>query len=559
MKKISKLIPLSAILLSLTINTFAENDTIHRRLRGPTVRATSNPFGWQDASDYAEKPATTVNPTFDLSSFQLPEFRRRALTTSFRLSNSLNTERENWSSQYKDEENPWGDENSGQEKHFRNQFSLNTHVGFWDIHYTRKHQKETYVFSSIWLRTDYAKNKWNTADPAIKHGWTNFNPVIRFGQTNRRYLNENVFIGYGLQVRYNRQTYRYVRDTVGAGKYSYNRISQDFFVEIPLEIGYGRIEPVGDAHHAIQIFNALARRGVTSRTKTSDEILRFAEFIARQKNRRFLDARHRKIHELEAIDAFLQANGHRDTLNMAYFTTLEDIWVHGNRHRESGTRWALYRRPGYEFTSFKDKDHDNGEKTFDVYQNEKIFHNKLGVSFTYEKPIDLFWQNSFWTSLEYHQLNIKRKDERNLSWFYKEKSTIFWPAIRYSVNQRISYFPTTRTSAYAGYGLTYSYGNRSESRTWSWSSEYSERKAKEKSKRHDFGARIDAGASYFFSPQLQLSFYTSLRYDYLYRNSTNYYQAFYEDWDDYYYHSRHKSRLPIFRFYFDLSLNYSFF
>jgi hypothetical protein len=61
----------------------------------------------------------------------------------------------------------------------------------------------------------------------------------------------------------------------------------------------------------------------------------------------------------------------------------------------------------------------------------------------------------------------------------------------YSLNQRISYFPTTRTSAFASAGFSHSFSsNRSI-----WVEET----------RHNLHATISAGATYFFSPQLQAS------------------------------------------------------
>jgi hypothetical protein len=544
MKKILKITMLSAVLLNCATTMFAQNDTC----------------------DYAKPPATTVVPHFKLSSFVLPDFRRRALTTNFGLSNNLNS-RHSYSSRQESYSHRDDEKFEDDRKSFDNRFSMNANVAFSDIHYTRKHQKETYISSDIRFNTDYTKRNDN-ADPTKIRSLLNLDfPNARFTQVNRRYLNENLFLGYSPDVRYNFVARREVNNTKDVEKKRESRISQNFSVEIPLEIGYGRIEPVGDARDAIYIFDALARRGVTSASKTSDEILRFAQFIAGLRNKRYLDARHRRIYETEALDSFLSTNGHRDTFSIAYITTLNDFfWFYGT-NRSSGTRWSLYAAPGYEFTPIKYKDHLDGDVTRDIYENDNVIRTRFGINFTYEKPINLYWQNSFSSSLEYRQRNIRRVYKDNLSDEKKQIEYIFEPqGIHYSINQRISYFPTTRTSAYAGYGLTYSFVSRTTSRTNSgenwWGGDYPTtwvQTIKDERKEHNLGANIGAGASYFFSPQLRLNFETSLRYQYYDYYSARYSHTFHSHWDDSYYHTKYKSRPSNFSFYFGLSVNYIYY
>jgi hypothetical protein len=535
MKTLLKIATFTAILFGLTTSTFAQTET------------------QIDTCDFARPPLVTVDSTFDLSAFILPDYRRRELTTNYGLSNNFHSTNNHSRTRYFDEN--LNDREFG-EKDLRNRFFLEGSVAYSDIHYTRKHQKETYMSSNIKFNAErykkhdkyiYESGSWNT-DLKTKGNSFNINPSFSFSQVNRRYLNENLFVGYSPSVSYNfpieggkSETAKGIRNGVEIEKNNAKsrQFAQYLSPRISLEIGLGRIEPVGDARDAIYIFDALARRGVTSASKTSDEIIRFAEFIAELRNKRYLDARHRRIYETEMLDSFLFANGHRDTLTIEYITTLSDFfWFYGT-NRSSGKRWTFYTAPSYDFRFIKTKNHQDKDVTQDSYQHDNILHTRFGINFAYEKPINLYWQNSFSSSLEYHQQNIRLLDKNKLT---DEKQTLygFQPSVSYSISQRISYFPTTRTSAYAGYGLRYRFYQQPSLRnSANFTHTYD-----------DLSAEIIAGASYFFSPQLRLNFDTSLRY---YYNEREY------QFDNFYYITNDKQGYSIFYFYLGLSVNYTFY
>jgi hypothetical protein len=117
----------------------------------------------------------------------------------------------------------------------------------------------------------------------------------------------------------------------------------------------------------------------------------------------------------------------------------------------------------------------------------------------------------------------------------------FEPTFNYSLRQRISYFPTTRTSVYAGYQFTYSFHKRPRI---IMSSETTN---------HSLAAKIESGASYFFSPQLQLNLTTWLDYD-----SLDYNALHYNSWNGEL-RAEQNLRFSGFHFYLNLSLRYTFF
>ncbi|MCL2413674.1 MAG: hypothetical protein FWC94_00255 [Bacteroidales bacterium] len=500
------------------------------------IISTSHALTHEDNQDYARRPLVTVDSTFQLSSFILPDFRRRALTIDGSLSNNLRSER----GRHKLLNSAYA---SYSVSDFTNIFLLNPRVMFSDIHYTRNRQRETYISSSIVLDAFRSNSESSTAtlpNEARNSFW--FSPDFRFSQSNRHYLNESLFVGYTPSIWYRNILRRNSRKQEN-GKFRDKRFSQDLISGVTFEIGLGRIEPVGDASHAIQIFDALARRNITSATKSPEDIIRFAEFIAKLKNKRFLDARHRKIYELEALDSFLFANGFRDTLSASYFATLEDFWVHGRPFRSSGTRWSFYITPSYAFSSNTVDTRDSlREEPFRIHHrnNSNALYTAIGIQLARERPINLFWQNSISSSLEFQHRNIRgmwhtlyntnNPSERLVE--YSSNSRLM-----YELHQQISYYPTSRTSFFVRYGLRYDFlpPIRREFRGYN---------------NHFVSVNIGSGASYFFSPQLQLNFETSLRYHFEQYHDFNTAGDFFMVF---------RERNSNFEFHFNLSLRYTFF
>jgi len=459
----------------------------------------------QDNQDYARPPAVTVDSTFQLSSFILPDFRRRSLAIDGGLRNDFNSE----NMQNNDLPDAWTSFLRRVEREtLNNNFQFNASAAFSDIHYTRNRQRETHISTS--MNTGFnTENTWfqESFDDSVsvmekRNGNTfRFFQNAQFRQVNRRYVNENWFFEYNPRIIYwidfrnERNEQEFFRDwgwqppTHEKSNHRRRELTQNVTAEISLGVGIGRIKPVGDARHAIHILDALARWGITSATKSAEEITRFAEFIAGLKNKRFLDARHRRIYELEAIDSFLLANDFRDTLSMEYFATLQDFWIHGNENRASGWRLSFHVTPTYFFRPQSNKGWLNGDLLEDRYRSENSLNTNLAIRFNHERPINLYWQNSFDASVGYTLLNTRELERNNL---IDERFTRY-PTLQgftYSLNQRISYFPTTRTSAFASAGFSHSF---SSNRTWF------------EETIHNLHARISAGATYFISPQLQIS------------------------------------------------------
>lgn len=531
-----KLVLVSAILLMLSEQMVAQDHD--------SLAHTSQ----NDSYDYSKRPAVTYDSTFGLSDFKLPEYRRKLLTTDYRLSNDLQAKNQYSIDKYVSP--PYHYEIESDRTDFQNKFNLNANVRFLDIFYTRNHQKETSFSASFSGSAENYKTKekienlagYFTADSGevVKRNMQQLRPSVSYGQTHRHYLGKNWYAGYAPSIHY----YATMNRDISKNDIEKNKnlsFSQGVTLRIPLEIGYGRIEPVGDARHAIYILDALRNQGLIETPAASEDIIRFAEFIAQLKNKRHLDARHRRIYEMEALDSFLVANNYADKPSMRYYTTLDDFWVYGNADRESGWRLAVFTTPEYRFQSSRNKSELEGTVQSDGKGNFNTLETYLGIGFDYEKPINLYWQNSFSSSLTYQQFNMRSMnhnlltDEKHIQYQFEPAN----PALDYSLAQRISYYPTTRTSMYASYGIDYHfYKRRVDSMDLSLFEHY-------------LATNGRIGATYYFSPQLQLNAEASINHEYFYKSIS--WQQNETETDDSLDHSSH------FTFYFGISLSYAFY
>jgi len=231
---------------------------------------------------------------------------------------------------------------------------------------------------------------------------------------------------------------------------------------------------------------------------------------------------------------------------MDYVTTLEDFWVHGNENRQSGKRWSFFITPDYSFWSntVKDKQNEGTIKVISKF-NRNFLVTRFGLRFAYEKPINLFWQNSIWSAVDYRLQNERRMDynveteEKHIRYISMD-----YHNFTYRFNQQFSYYPTTRTQLWVHSALQYSLSFRKEKD----SKEYY----------HTAHVRTEVGATYFFSPYLQLKFNPFLLYRFHQTDRDTKYEinsgpsAGSHRW-------QLRGRDSALRFHLNLSLNYTFY
>jgi hypothetical protein len=309
------------------------------------------------------------------------------------------------------------------------------------------------------------------------------------GHTIRYYPGDFVF--YGAMPRGNYGSNHY--ESVNTSHYevaddsrekSENYRSELSFV-IPLEIGIGRIEEITDMRQAIFIVEALVDAGRVSRAPSEEEMRDFAELISELKNERFFDSRLRRIKELKVIDSFLKDNSLLAENDATYFSTLTDIWDFGREFiRSSGFRAGLVVSGGHRIEYYRNT---NDYSRFSSRVNDSNI--EAGIRFSWEIPVSLSWQHSFYSSFYFNRHSVNNKDEDPYS-----KNVTSLNGIDVNLSHTIGYYPNTRTN------LILTYGGRYNVRKYTCANcDYLKPDSKQLS------LNIHAGVYYYVSSQIGIS------------------------------------------------------
>lgn len=209
---------------------------------------------------------------------------------------------------------------------------------------------------------------------------------------------------------------------------------------IGLRYGKGRIESVEDARLAVYILDDLQKHNRLAHAPTSEEILEFAKVITKIKNKRFFDARLRKIEEITVIDSFLTASNLSSAKDAAYFTTVNDNWDNAaGPARSAGFRYSVGISPNFLWN-----------KTIYTGQPNDESHI-MGVSgdlrFDYSKPINLYWQLDGGLDLKYSFLKAVNADTTSTKGNVNQFGSI--------LSGKLGYYPNSRSYYSASLGLQY--------------------------------------------------------------------------------------------------------
>ena len=197
------------------------------------------------------------------------------------------------------------------------------------------------------------------------------------------------------------------------------------------------------------------------------------------------------------MDSFLHVNNYLNKDGIAYFATLNDLWDYGSQQiRKSGSSVALavYPTLGLNHRTYKGEDYDYDVKSSLVALNG-------GIEYTLEKPISLAFQSGTNFSLLYGINQFK---------VYDPDQTFRLPNLQSKIEQRIGFYPNTRTSIDFSVAGTII-------RCFDTSKENSQISGLDA-----FGIFVNSGlnANYYFSPQLRLNarwginYYWQDSYDY---------------------------------------------
>jgi hypothetical protein len=374
--------------------------------------------------------ANSQTTNFDLSDYKLPDYKRQSLDFNFDL---------NTYTDYLNSTNSDVDE-KGNSISFSNYF----HANYKSYINNQKIQRS--LFASLSSSISVSHQDREILNPSSSNAFS-FSPRFYLNSINRIYLKNKYFFELDPYLIYRYYSNTRKSEYESSPDYESDQSNNELSLKLPLKFGFGRIEPVGDARQAIYILEGLKKQNNLSREMTNEDVFRFAQLISKIKNKRYLDARLRKIVELETIDQYLDSNNMVSESNINYFTTLSDFWDYGDLiHRNSGTRLSFALIPGYYLYDVKANYNSDSEER--KSRSTKIH---AGLEFKYEKPINLKWQNTIDISSYYGYVRAKNTSIT----LNTEEKNIKLPNMQFEFAHKIGFYPNTRTNLSFLYSILY--------------------------------------------------------------------------------------------------------
>lgn len=397
---------------------------------------------------------------FDLSKYKFPDYKRHELNFNFNSTGS------NYKNSY-DEPSNNGIGNIVRNVNSYYSSHSNFSLGYQYDYLTRNRIDQLHAS----LSGQYDFTKVHSSIENTKQ--MNPNLSLNFGGSRRYYLTEDkLFLEVAPDLGYNISE---IKRTTG-GIVDTNNKSNSFNALIDLGVGIGRMEKVSDLWQAYYILEKLKGQNSLVRELDEKDIFEFASFASKLKNKRFFDARLRKIAELQAMDSLLHKQGLIKASDISYFTTLNDYWSFAYfRDRESGRVLKFWLSPQYSRYYYK-----SVGTSSQISTDTKLFSN---LSFNCTKQLNLFWDR---------HLNVLLSNETLIDKTGSNSDNYPENIFHTDVNFGFDFFPNSRTSVSASVGYGGSEGIYQE---------YSNTFIKQWSNRIYFG--LDG--VYYVSPQLQIT------------------------------------------------------
>lgn len=351
---------------------------------------------------------------FDISKYITPDIKRNALDLSFGMN-----------------------ENYNDDQAFSRTFSnFQGELGAGLEHYTHTRKKQSVFGVDLDVNGKASVHR----NDLFKTKVSSFSPAMYIYSTNRIYNTSNNFWLIGGSARFSNDRENSFRESFANNEQEQDLTQNYKYANIRLNAGWGkgRIEWVKDAIQAVYIFQELSHKGMLSRRVNNDEIWELSQLVSTVKNKRFFDSRLHLIDEISQVDSFFVANDLIKEGQAAYFTTLYDYWLNAESFdRFSGTRFETLFEGS--LTSNKNNSQDQLTQANDWEQNNRHKTLTWKNQFTYEKPVNLWWQNSAFALFEtgYSDYHLKSPTIENR---YKAFVTSLYGSYSWS------YYPNTRTS-----------------------------------------------------------------------------------------------------------------
>lgn len=414
--------------------------------------------------------------SFDLSKYKFPDYKRHELELNFNSSGSSYS----YYSVIPPSVNYSGTKYDNSNSKFNSHFNL----GYRYDLLTR--EKIDHLYSSFDGSYDYLKS--SNSGNNTKQSTPNLNWSIN--ASRRLYIADNKAFLEGVTDIYcnyasRKITYNDIKSDADSYKTNNLRLSAG------IGIGLGRIERVNDLWLGYYILEKLKQQNSFDRELQEQDIFEFAQLISKLQNKRFFDARLRKIAELQALDSMMHQQGLIKISDISYFTTLNDYWSFPIYFdRKSGRELKFQLLPEFNREYYKSNNLDSDSPT-------KI--NLVSkIQFDCSKQINLFWERNAHIDVINTTLLTKNGDIPDS-----------YPNNLLGTNFSFGYgfFPNSRTRVLA------SFNYKGGEQATSFNLDYS------KAWYNDLGGSLEF--NYFISPQLQITGNLSDNYWFSEHNSSH--------------------------------------
>ena len=365
--------------------------------------------------------ASSQDKSFDLSNYKFPDYKRHELEFNF---NSNGNGQKNTS------ESPDYSNNGVITKYDYSSFNSQSSATL-DYNYNYLTRKRIdYLHSTLSGNYDYSMS--NGLNDKVKVSDPDFNLSLNGSRT--MYLHENKFF---LEGETNLSFHQYNSNRTVNNQYYTKNLTNYLDFSVSLGVGIGRMEMVSDLWQAYYILEKLKKQGSLSKELTNENVYEFAYQASRLKNKRFFDARLRKIAELQSLDSLLHKQGLIADTDISYFTTLNDYWSYGTfQDRQSGRVLKFWISPEYARAYYK----PSGE-TSNLSYKTSLSSN---ISYTCTKQLNLYWERHF---------NVLLSNETRINSNGPSYSGYPDNIRMTNLNYGYGFFPDSRTSisGYLGY------------------------------------------------------------------------------------------------------------
>ena len=250
--------------------------------------------------------------------------------------------------------------------------------------------------------------------------------------TKRLYLEPKRFIDLTYDINIENTLNSAVNN--GGIRYLENQLQLNF--SIPLQYGFGRIEPVTDAWHAVRILKDFKDLNILSRDPTQHEIKALAKVLSNLAYDRIFDHRLARIRHIQILDEHIASSGLVDKFDAVYFTSLYDMYQFGiQKDRFSGERFSFGLEPQGRVSSNSNSDNTG--------QTHKLYTLALLAVYDLNNPLSQKWQFDFHASL---RTGIEGGGTIVNSYFIKPEFSI-----------SSAYYPNSRTSFEAQFRVSSRY------------------------------------------------------------------------------------------------------